>query len=273
MTRRANIEEIKARCEANTGWQCTLGCTVKCRKIELDKKLGRSRRGRVDAAKENADRYAARIEALGRQLNEQALRESERAAAQKMAVRILKKRHKALQEEKHGYDGQKPVIRHMKVAGIHGVMVDTAVRKVAEMRRRDDSFTEDMEKAAIKLEHDWRLVHDAAIRGQAIKEFVDGSGHDVDPNIPAMEANARLDEARGAIGDSAFTLLVLVFVKGEPVREIGKLTKLSHSTITDMAKEALNSLGIHYGYVRSHLSQKRLTAMQERLDQWRRMIP
>ena len=265
-------DEIKAKCEAATGWKCTLGCTRKCKKAELDKQLVNGRRRKRAVAKANADRYAAKVEALGAEINRAKRENDSRLVAQQVAMRILKKKPKALQDEKHGYDGQRPVVRNMKVQGAHGVMVNVATRGVAEMRRRDDSFTEDMEKAAIKLEHDWRLVNEPALRGQAMKEFVDGAGHGVDPNIPVMEAGARLKAAEGALGPHGFSLLVLIFVKGDPVREIAKGTKESHQTISSMAKEALNVLAIHYGFVRSHLSQRRLNVMQERIEQWRRTI-
>jgi hypothetical protein len=263
-----DAEEIRARCERNTGWKCTLGCTTKCHKAALDRKLARARRERKNRAKALADGVAAKIEAIGAEINAKVRSESSRAVAMAVAKRMLKRTPKALAEEKHGYDGKRPQIRSVKFGLYQQHMVNTATRKVAELRRRDDSWSQGMEQAAVKIEHDWRMVHEPSVRGQAIKEFVDGAGHDVDPNIPILQAKARLAEARAAIGDMAFNLIVMVFIKGDSIDSVANLLKSQHRAVAEMTKEALNALAIHYRFERSHLSHRRLAAMEQEIATW-----
>lgn len=261
------IAAIKAKCERDTGWKCTLGCTTACHKTELDKKIAKSRRGRRDNAKQAADRIAAKVQNFGADMKAKAREASAQDVARRGADKIRNNGTKG-HVDKHGYDGQPPTIRTMKLGQFDQHQINTSSRKVAELRRRDDSWSVDMEMAAVKFEHDWRLVNEAAVRGQAIKEYVDGAGHGVDPNAPVIRAHERLKAAQNAIGDMAFNLIVSVFVKGDSVDSVARLLKSQHRAVAEMTKEALNSLAIHYGYARSHLSQRRLAALEESIRQW-----
>lgn len=258
-SREDKIAATRARCHQETGWECSLGCGVRCKKRALARGLAKTRRGRRIVAQQHADRYAARVEALAAEQK----RAQDTASAPPPARRKSKRA-----ADPQGYDGQSPVLKRMRFGRHETAIVNTATRKVAELRRRDDSWSEDMERAAVKFEHDWRMVNEPAVRGQAIKEFVDGGGHGIDPNLPIIEAGERLNEARQVLGEYSFNLLVIIFVIGDPIHQVTKLGMPQHRVVSDMAKEALNSLAIHYGFTRSHLSNRRLEAMEIRIASW-----